>query len=475
MSTDHRWHTRFSEVMAGEGTLADSPVRLPCHVDLDVEVPGLLHPGSDVHAALSGQVTLPGIAQGAEAEGTIHIAPLVRRRIRYQLDFTADDGSPLHLDGWKSVSYARPLRSMTTLPATVTDSSGTVVAEVLLRFSLTRHLLPMLRSVRIRRAQQGTDGATTGTGETDLRPRWNGERGRLEVWYTTLTDQETGTGFWLHHELVAPDDGAPARLHGWAAAFPPDSTPQLGRFGPEGWRDPSNGTIVDSDGATATPDRLTGAAGQLGWDLRVESAGPTLFTFPRWAWRTKLLPGAQVVPQPAARLSGTLRYADRTLHLDGAPGATAHIYGHGNAQRWAWLHADLGDGDVAEVVAAVSTRPGLRHLPPLPFVRLRVGGIDWPCRDPLLAALRLHARIGLPSWRVWGRVGDYWLHIEVTQPPEATVDVDYCDPDDSPAVCRNSERADARIVLQRRNGRWWKVVREWELNGTAHAEVGTRD
>ncbi|MDJ0345164.1 hypothetical protein QMK19_31995 [Streptomyces sp. H10-C2] len=47
------------------------------------------------------------------------------------------------------------------------------------------------------------------------------------------------------------------------------------------------------------------------------------------------------------------------------------------------------------------------------------------------------------------------------------------DPDGSRAVCRNSETADARVLLER----WWDSRRteaDWTLDATAHAEVGGR-
>ncbi|MGH3391419.1 MAG: hypothetical protein ACRDOO_21330, partial [Actinomadura sp.] len=191
-----------------------------------------------------------------------------------------------------------------------------------------------------------------------LRSRWRGQRGRLEVWYTTLTDPATGTGVWLHHELVAPSDGGPARAHGWTTVFPPGERPVLGRFGPCDWLDPGGDVFVAGD-VRMSADRLTGSAGDLTWDLTRSGGGAPLYTFPRWAWERELLPAAQMVPAPTATFTGTVRVAGRDLDLSGAPGGTARIYGHGNARRWAWLHADLGDGDVCEVVAAVSTRPGL--------------------------------------------------------------------------------------------------------------------
>src|SRR4051794_34533712 len=139
-----------------------------------------------------------------------------------------------------------------------------------------------------------------------------------------------------------------------------------------------------------------GSAGDLTWDLSWEQKAAPLWTFPRWAWQRQALPAAQVVPTPATTMTGS---------VGGRPfsgtGATAHIYGHGNAQRWAWLHADLGSGDVLELVAATARRPGLRLLPPLPLVQLRVDGKAWP-RDPLAAAPLMRAAIGDPRFAVTG-------------------------------------------------------------------------
>src|SRR5207248_9082877 len=101
------------------------------------------------------------------------------------------------------------------------------------------------------------------------------------------------------------------------------------------------------------------------------------------------------VAAPDAAFTGEIRWAGQVLAVDRARGATGRIYGHGNARRWAWLHADLGGGDLCEVVAAVPARPGLNRIRPLPFVRFRLGGADWPAGDPMLSAPRFTARIAL--------------------------------------------------------------------------------
>jgi len=478
--------TSFREVMAGWIRLAGESSRRPFRLELAVVAPGRLPPWGTTDATVTGRVSAPGWADDPGASGTMEISPLERRRIRYRLGFVAADGRRLHLDGWKSVTLRHPVRSMTVLPATVTDSGGTVVGEARLRFDVSRDLLRFLRSFRHsdeRPAEQGAEqgaergaegGAEGGAVQGDHLPsRWRGQPGRLEVWYTTLTDPATGTGVWLHHELVAPAGGAEPFAHGWAALFPPGERPLLSRFGPQPWSPTPDGAPFAAGDVRAEAGRLHGTAGDISWDLRTGGGGKPLYTFPRWAWERELLPAAQIVPAPGATFTGTVRAAERTLDLDGAPGATGRIYGHGNARRWAWLHADLGDGDVLELVAAVSTRPGLRSLPALPFVALRVNGRTWPAR-PLLAAIRMHAVIGLPTWTVRGRIGGRRIRVEVTQPHEATVAVDYADPDGAPAVCHNTERASAVITTERWR-RGWQPERRWYLDGTAHAEVGLRD
>jgi hypothetical protein len=184
------------------------------------------------------------------------------------------------------------------------------------------------------------------------------------------------------------------------------------------------------------------------------------------------LPGAQVVPVPAAPFTGWVEVEGRRLELRDAQGNLARIYGHGNAKKWGWLHADLGDGDVLEIVAAAPHRRGLTWVPPVPMVQLRANGRAWP-RDPLSAAALFRARLGLPNWRVRGTVGRTRLRVEVELPPERSVAVPYQDPDGAPATCTNSERADAEIVLERWRRRW-ETERHWSLSGTAHAEIGTR-
>ncbi|MFF8029536.1 hypothetical protein ACFZDJ_52765 [Streptomyces sp. NPDC007896] len=459
--------TVFKETMLGRVRLAGEDGDRPVRLDLLARADAVLLPHRTTRAHVSGRVRIAGRADDAEAEGELEIAPLSRRRIRYRITF-AMEGRRLTLDGWKSVSPKHPLASLTVLPYTLYED-GDRVGEGTLRFPLATGLLPFLASFRFPRT-------AASPADRHLTSRWDGTPGRTEVWYTTLTDPATDSGIWLHHELVAPSDGSAAYAHGWIAVFPKDGPAEHTRFGPVPWTAHPEG--FTAEGICVRPGRLTGSAGTFTWALTERPEGPPLHTFPRWSWRRPWLPASHMLPAARARYSGTIRYGTGELRLDDAPGAGARIYGHGNARRWAWLHADLGGGDVLEIIAAVSMRRGLDRLPPLVFLRLHRNGRTWPRRAERSAVGwagigRFRADIRLPEWRVEGRAGLSRIQVTVTQPPQQTVTLGYTDPDGSTAVCRNSERADAVVSLER----WWGTWRReavWRLSGTAHAEVGDR-
>jgi hypothetical protein len=301
-------------------------------------------------------------------------------------------------------------------------------------------------------------------------PRWNGPKGRLEVWYASATDTASGMGLWLHYELVSPTDGD-ACLHGWIAAFPRDLPPSVVRFGPEPVKS------ADPEWMTGTtfsigPDRMTGNVNGTTWDLTWKSAEQPLWTMSRGTWQREVLPSSHVVFAPKAQLAGTVRIEGVDYPID-AIGNLSHIYGHGNAQRWGWLHADLDGDTTLEVIAAVGRRPAMRRIPPLSFVQLRRSGKDWPA-NPLATAALFRAKLGRPEWSVRGIVGTQRLSVTVKQPEDRCVYLDYTDPDGGQAICSNTEIADCDVTLEKWSGRWHTEA-SWSLTGTAHAERGYRD
>ena len=178
-----------------------------------------------------------------------------------------------------------------------------------------------------------------------------------------------------------------------------------------------------------------------------------LWTFPRLAWERELLPGAQVVLAPTADFAGSLTVGDSAHRIDGWRGAVAHIYGHGNAKRWGWIHADLGGGDVLEAVTAVSHKPGLRRLTPLAFVRFRIDGKDWPASLCRHCGCGQHSACGTGSWK--GASAAARCSSASTSPPDRCVSLGYTDPDGGTAVCTNTEQADVHVEIDDRR---WSVL-----------------
>ncbi len=306
---------------------------------------------------------------------------------------------------------------------------------------------------------------------SETRPRWKGRAGRLEVWYATASEAD-GTGWWFHYERVCPTAGE-AFSHGWTAVFPPQAEPVVERFGPVVTPDPAahSDVLVEVGDCAMNDGAFRGTTGRLGWEVTLSSASPGLYTFPRWTWEREILPGCQVVDVPSADLRGKVT-VDGASRDFAAHGARAHIFGHGNAAHWGWLHADLGDGDLVELVAAVPHLPASLSVPPRLFGRLRCGGVDLP-RDPLRASFASAATLGLPQWSAKLRIGrTRRLHARVSLPPERCVQMEYPQPLGGSVFCTNTERADLHLAIESRRATGWRAEREWHLPGTAHAEVG---
>lgn len=141
--------TTFAEQMSGDLVLVGEHAPRAAHFSLSVAVPEAFRPWRDVSAAVRGRLVIAGLVDGL-CTGSMRIAPLTARRIRYRLDLEGAAAGPLHLDGWKRISLRHPWTSLTRLPVTVTDEAGHRVGTGQLRFA-GRDLPRFLLSFRYRR------------------------------------------------------------------------------------------------------------------------------------------------------------------------------------------------------------------------------------------------------------------------------------------------------------------------------------
>lgn len=96
----------------------------------------------------SGYVQADGFATRAPLSGQLVIRPLLGRFIRYEFEFTANDGARYRYAGEKTIRHLKPKQSWTTLPGSIYDAGGAKIYDSESRFDLTE-LLPFLRSYQL--------------------------------------------------------------------------------------------------------------------------------------------------------------------------------------------------------------------------------------------------------------------------------------------------------------------------------------
>lgn len=307
--------------------------------------------------------------------------------------------------------------------------------------------------------------------------RWNGERGRYEVYYLTLNHLPSRLGLWLRYTLDAPNEGGGV-CELWGHAFDgqaPEQSFGLKERLPIARLERPPGAILRIGEAALTPTRASGelkAGGRaLRWDLEFLPAERAVYMAPYPLRSLGLTSTTMLIAQPDARFRGRVLIGDRELMLDGAPGTLAHLWGTKHTERWVWAHCNAFQGrdDCALDAVAVWVRRlgGLRG--PLTSVFLRYRGRDF-CLNALPALLATRSRAQFPEWTFTGHSAGLRFVGTFRTSPSRMLQVAYEDPDGEKSYCANSEIADLSLEVWR--GRECQDVLVAE--GTAHLEFGDR-
>lgn len=140
---------RFAETMSGTWTRTDrTGERRPIQFSVVARSGPLGRFRADKVARLTGTIDAEGLATRREVTGTLVLKPFVGRVIRYELDFTGDDGKRYRFAGQKDIRWLDPVRTWTELPAEITDTEGALVGRALTRFDLRRDSATFLWSFR---------------------------------------------------------------------------------------------------------------------------------------------------------------------------------------------------------------------------------------------------------------------------------------------------------------------------------------
>jgi hypothetical protein len=310
---------------------------------------------------------------------------------------------------------------------------------------------------------------------------WNGRPGHYEVYYLTLTDAATGIGCWIRYTLLAPDEGAPSCALWFLAMDPAAGVTARKETFPiaqlTAHADPfrlqiGSGTLADG----AAAGELEDAEWALRWSpgRRYEHVRPAL---------RPLATTVLSLPHGDVAFTGKISYAGRTVDLDGARGAQAHLWGSRHAGSWAWARCGefrTADGERAAdtFVDGVSVRVDRfgRDLGPFTPVVGRIDGSDFASTSTWHVVSN-SSSFGPEGWRFEALGRRRKLVGEVRADRSVLAGVVYSDPDGQPAYCYNTEAASMRLeVHERPSARSeWRHAATLEGEGSAHFEYAQRE
>lgn len=136
---------QFTEVMSGTYALASAPHE---HRRFVFQINARTRSWRGGPAAIAGVLEAEGFAEEVPIQGTLLVAPLTKKIIRYEFDFVADDGKPYRFAGQKDIKFTNLRESFTTLPGVIVDAAGQKIATVETRFDLGADLFQFVSSLR---------------------------------------------------------------------------------------------------------------------------------------------------------------------------------------------------------------------------------------------------------------------------------------------------------------------------------------
>ena len=237
--------------------------------------------------------------------------------------------------------------------------------------------------------------------------------GRYESHYLRAVDPDRPRGVWIRHTTLQRP-GGPAAASFWCTVWDADAGAPLA----------AKVTAPVGDAVFAGGAVRGAVPGRASWTLTVQPAAAPLRHLPHERLDGAPLPRTKLEsPAPAARISGTVAVAGRTLELAAWPGMTGHNWGAQHAETWLWLHGigfDGAPGDWLDL-AVGRVRIAGRTTPWIANGALELGGARH-----VLGGLRGAARVDAAPGSATVVLGD--TRIAATAPPGQTVAWVYADP-----------------------------------------------
>jgi hypothetical protein len=206
-------------------------------------------------------------------------------------------------------------------------------------------------------------------------------RGHYESFYQRANHPALPLAFWIRYTIFAPH-GRPDEAVGelWATVFDGTTNEHAVHKAVFPLADCAFATDrfdVRVGDSTLGPGRLTGTAGDIGWELTYAGEGRPLLLFPKGRYNARLPKAKSLVPLPRATYSGRLRIGDRVIDVRDWVGNQCHNWGTRHTDQYAFVQVTGFDNAPQSVLEAGTARAsvlGPLLTPVTTFVVLRHGG-----------------------------------------------------------------------------------------------------
>jgi hypothetical protein len=280
--------------------------------------------------------------------------------------------------------------------------------------------------------------------------------GHYESFYQRANHPDRPLAFWLRYTIFAPK-GDPSAAVGelWAVAFDGESGQHAvakEEFPLGQCRFSDDRFAVRVGEAELGPGHLTGAAGDINWDLHYEGAEPPLLLLPARLYAGGFPKAKSLVPLPSARYSGRYSVAGHTIDVDGWIGSQNHNWGSRHTDRYAFGQVAGFDGHpetFLEAATAKTTLVGPLSTPWATTLVLRHGGAQHSIVS-LRRAVRAKASYGYFHWDFATADAAVEISGRISAPDEAFVGLRYRNPPGGTKHCLNTKIAQAELTIRDR-------------------------
>ena len=242
--------------------------------------------------------------------------------------------------------------------------------------------------------------------------------------------------------------------------------------GPDAQRYEGLWQVFSISGARLDPRNAIGQAGDISWDLRLNSSGRHFSHVPAVLRRLGLISTGYDSCMIDLRVSGTVRIGSELIVVDGATGMVGHIWGRKKRlSAWVWTHCNQFSGAPDVVFEGLSGLVGEESMArgPLTSLVLFTGQKRYRFNDARMLS-HPSSQFTSSEWTFRAERKGVVLSGRVALPEHQAV-VEYTDTDGSKIWCRNSKMSDLTVRLEDRAA---GIDRTFRANGTAAFEFANR-